>query len=200
MSPEDDKYNTDNPQYIFKTHPKEIVSIIDLRFDLDNPNEMDEESLKSLDYSMDKWGYIDPIVIDQDNMIANGEHRVKVLQDKGIQQLEVIRYKFKNDNERKLFRQTMNKLKGRHNLEKDVIEMSLLSDADELNELSKLIGVNEAALNYVVDQHKGILDELEAINNTTMSSGNKNRNNDEEQNELDDIETKNKCPKCHYTW
>ena len=134
-----------------KKHPIETIKLKDIRFDPNNPNEMADQRFESLEYSLDKWGYIDPIVIDSNNLVANGEHRVKALLNKGVEEIEVIRYDFKNDEERKLFRQTMNKLHGEHSLKKDISELELLYGYNP-NELKSLLGFDETGLDLLRQQ------------------------------------------------
>ena len=87
---------------------------------------------QSLNYSLEKWGYLDRIVIDQNNVVANGEHRARSLIKQGVEEAEVIRYNFKNDRERRLFRQSFNKLHGEHEPELDRQDiLAIISNSDD---------------------------------------------------------------------
>lgn len=175
--------NNDN-SFTLKTPERIVVNVKDLKFDKDNPNQMSNEKFESLDYSFEKWGYIDPIVVDsKTNLIANGEHRAKVLLQRGVGEVEVIHYDFKNDFERRLFRQSMNKIHGEHDLERDINEMELLLGYNPI-ELQSLLSFDERGLDLMRQQ----LAEESIVEPT------------KEQNEKEQVEfeavTKHTCPLC----
>lgn len=128
----------------------ETVKIEDIRFDADNPNEMNDLQMQALDQSFEKWGYVDPIVIDQNNVVANGEHRVKILEAKGYTEIPVLRFEFANDMDRRLFRQTFNKLHGSHNKVKDAQELYALMQAGQMSMLSQLIAQDEQQIQAIM--------------------------------------------------
>lgn len=135
-----------------KKYSIETVKVRDIRFDKDNPNNMTDQKLKQLDYSIGKFEYGGSlIVIDQNNMIADGEHRTRVLLDRGVDEVEVARYHFRNDQERRLFRQARNKVHGEHDLQRDLDELTLLMDYDP-NELDKLLSFGDVELDELRQQ------------------------------------------------
>lgn len=180
---------------ILKSYPREIVDLHNIQFDDDNPNEMTETELQSLDFSMEKWGYIDPIVIDQNYKIANGEHRAKVLLERGNSLVEVIKYNFADDNERRLFRQTMNKLKGQHNLKKDIPEMEMLLRNNSID-LKGLLNFDEQALNSL---RKRAAEEENALQKLLKPE---KEDDIVIPNQIIDKELKtiHTCPKCGYVY
>src|SRR5580765_8532791 len=92
----------------------------------DNPNEMTEERLESLKHSLTTFEYIQPIIIDQNNNIVDGNHRWKAMMqmdDVGVaDEINVVRVNLETEEDLKLLSQTMNKLRGSHNLKKDISE------------------------------------------------------------------------------
>lgn len=180
-----------------KKHQLETVKLKDLKFDPQNPNEMSSEQVESLEYSLDKFGYVAPIVIDSDNLVANGEHRARALLNKGVDEIEVIRYDFKNDEERRLFRQTMNKLHGEHSLKRDISEMEHLMGYNP-DELQSLLGFDESGLDILrqqlVEQDTQVLDSIEQQQQQQQQEA--------EQPEKRDVEfkasLKHQCPSCGF--
>lgn len=113
----------------------EHVPISKIQLDLDNPNEMSEEQFNSLKEAMKKFGYLTPIVLDQDYKIADGEHRYLVYKELGRETIPAYVLDLR-DTDRRLLRQIMNKVKGTHDPKLDEEEFKrLLKEltADEIN-------------------------------------------------------------------
>lgn len=62
----------------------------DLKFWDKNPNEMDIAEFEALKQSMEKFGFIEPIVIDEKGRIIGGNHRATVIYQMGGDKAEVI--------------------------------------------------------------------------------------------------------------
>jgi 16S rRNA G966 N2-methylase RsmD len=122
------------------------VKIADLVFDDTNPNQMSQEQMQGLRKSMERFGYLTPIVIDQDNKIADGEHRVLVYKEHKKDEIPAIRYHFSDDVERRIMRQTMNKLHGEHHVIKDAEELAIIYEANRFSDLSSLVAKKEETL------------------------------------------------------
>ena len=54
-----------------------------------NPRQLTEKQAKDLSKSLEKFDLADPIVINQNNRIIGGHQRIKILQQKGIQEVDV---------------------------------------------------------------------------------------------------------------
>lgn len=177
----------------------EIVDINTLTPRKGNPNEFTEDLTKSLDYSIDKFGFLQPLVINQDGIIVDGFHRYDVLREKGIEQVRVSRVFTKNEEELKLLSQALNKIRGQHNLKRDISEMEILMGYNP-DELQSLLGFDETGLDLM--RQKAAQEELEILNlpNNNNKKNLDSNNDDLEQNELGEIITNNKCPKCNYEW
>lgn len=164
-----------------RQHKLETVDISTIKFDESNPNQLNKEQMTGLEKSMNRFGYLTPIIIDQNGKIADGEHRVLVYKQLGITKIPAYRIELKNDVERRILRQVMNKLRGEHELAKDTQEIIKIIEAGQLNDLSMLLAQKAESFQYMMDQY--------------------NKNRDEFQDAISkNIETNNKCPQCGYEW
>jgi DNA modification methylase len=108
---------------MIKNHQVVMIKVSDVKTDGDNPNEMTPEIEERLSRSMTTWGNTQPIVVDKKTMIiADGEHRLQEYNKKGETQIPAILVEFKNDAERRAYRQAANKIKGTHLPERDAAE------------------------------------------------------------------------------
>lgn len=107
----------------------EIVKIADLVFDPFNTNTMTDHQMKGLRDSMKQFGFLKDIVIDQDNVVIDGEHRVKVYKEFGKKEIGAKR-KHVTETQRRLLRQVMNKLHGQPDKERDAMDLQYL-EGDE---------------------------------------------------------------------
>jgi len=120
-----------------------LVPVKEIKRDPSNPNIMKPEQMAALERSMLSFGDVVPIILDQNKMIADGEHRLDILMKYGFQQVPCFIVNLKTDEERRMLRQVMNKLHGSHDPEKDVQEIRQLYDKELLPELSKLLAKDE---------------------------------------------------------
>jgi len=164
----------------------ETISMKDLDIRRNNPNRMSDERFESLQYSMEKFDYVSPIMVNQDNIIVDGAHRYNALKEMGADQVDVVRVFTKNEEELKLLSQTMNKLRGEHDLKEDISEMELLMGYNPI-ELQSLLGFDETGLDLM---RQRAASEQEQISNM----------NSIDKNEKEDVEfkasLKHQCPNC----
>jgi ParB-like chromosome segregation protein Spo0J len=116
----------------------ERVKISDLRFDQDNPNRLSLAQLDRLKASIKRWGDIVPIVTNSELLVADGAQRVEAMKELGMTECSVIRLPMK-DVDRRLLRQVLNKLRGKHNKELDSAEYLRIVDQGEKEELKALL-------------------------------------------------------------
>ena len=95
--------------------PAELVDLQKLRVDGENPNKMSARQFKALKKSVQRWGFIVPIITNKDYLVADGEHRLRAAKDLGMKQVSVVRLPV-DDVDRRLLRQVMNKIRGEHDL------------------------------------------------------------------------------------
>jgi ParB-like chromosome segregation protein Spo0J len=115
-----------------------MVSLDKIKLDPTNPNVMSDEQMEGLRESMRRFGYLEPVIVDQDYLVADGEHRLTVYREFGRQDVPCYVLDLK-DEERRLLRQTMNKLRGSHDIQRDAAELKVLFDGDRLDDLAKLV-------------------------------------------------------------
>ncbi len=133
-----------------KTYEVEMVDVKLIKLDPTNPNEVDEQKMEGLRLMMKKKGMLQPIIVDQDNLMCDGEHRFKVFKEFGTKKIPCYRLTL-TDSERRLLRQTMNKLRGAHNPREDAEDLIKLSKELGLQDLSKYLGQEEKQLADFMD-------------------------------------------------
>ena len=114
------------------------IPISSIKFDKTNPNTMSDEQMDALSKGMEKFGYLAPVVLNQDMEVLDGEHRAKAyakLGEKNIPAYVINVDKFDG----KMLRQIMNKLHGEHDTKKDSLEYQILEQAGKLDEFSELL-------------------------------------------------------------
>jgi ParB-like chromosome segregation protein Spo0J len=116
----------------------ERVKISDLKFDQDNPNRMSRAQLDRLKASIKKWGDIVPVVTNSELLVADGQQRVTAMRELGMTECSVIRLPVK-DVDRRLLRQVLNKLRGKHNKELDSAEYLRILEQGEREDLKALL-------------------------------------------------------------
>lgn len=117
----------------------EKININKIKVDVDNPNKMTEAQFESLKKTIEKYGYLVPIIVDKDFNIADGEHRYLAYKEMGMKEIPAYVLDIK-DPDRRLLRQIMNKLKGEHDFEKDKDDFKILTEKLSSEEMEKLIG------------------------------------------------------------
>lgn len=68
-----------------------------------NPRNNDK-AIEPVMNSIRKFGYVSPIIIDEENMILAGHTRIKALREMGIEEVDVIRLRGLSPEERKSYR------------------------------------------------------------------------------------------------
>ncbi len=116
----------------------ERVKISDLKFDQDNPDRMSLAQLDRLKASIRRWGDIVPVVTNSEFLVADGQQRVTAMKELGMTECSVIRLPVK-DVDRRLLRQVLNKLRGKHNRELDSAEYLRIVEDGEREELKALL-------------------------------------------------------------
>jgi ParB-like chromosome segregation protein Spo0J len=116
----------------------EKVKISDLKFDQDNPNRLSLAQLDRLKASIKRWGDIVPVVTNNELLVADGQQRVTVMKELGMTECSVIRLPIK-DVDRRLLRQVLNKLRGKHNKELDSAEYLRIIEQGGKEDLKALL-------------------------------------------------------------
>lgn len=103
----------------------EYIDPSELKTDGSNPNAMTKPQLKRLELSIQKYGFIVPIVTNHDLLVADGEQRLTIALKLKLKKVPVIRLPVE-DVDRRMLRQILNKLKGQHDILKDALEFDLM--------------------------------------------------------------------------
>ena len=128
-----------------------------------NLKELDSEYQK-IKRSIEEFGYVDPIIINSDNTVIGGHQRLKVLQDLGYSEVEVVRINLDKTKEKAL-NIALNKISGEWDLTKldDLLQELKLDDFDieltgfDLSELDDLFPAEEKEI--VEDDYESELPE-----------------------------------------
>jgi hypothetical protein len=109
-----------------------------LKSDESNPNRMSLKQQEQVWSSLKKHGWIYPIVTDLQGVFSDGEQRVDVCKSHGEFFAPVLRLSL-SDVQRRLLRQTLNKLKGKHSRELDEADYKRIIEAGEKEDLQALL-------------------------------------------------------------
>lgn len=123
-----------------KDYPLITLNVSDIKKDPTNPNNMTLEQINGLEKSIVNFGRLKYIVVDQDNILIDGEHRLEVEKANGTQNVQVIQVPVKNEIERKMMRETLNQLHGEYDKQKQSSELLAIFENQRLDELAELLG------------------------------------------------------------
>jgi len=129
--------------------PVELVSIEELKVDKQNPNKMSKEQLAALRHSIERFGFIIPIITNKELLIADGEQRYTVGKDLGLKQVPVVRLPVE-DVDRRTLRQVLNKLKGKHDPRLDALEFQRIIQEGGRDNLKALLNVSDQAITVML--------------------------------------------------
>jgi hypothetical protein len=122
--------------------PGAYVSLLEdirlLKSDQNNPNKMSNKQKAEVWKSLQEYGWIYPVVTDLQGVFGDGEQRVQVCKDHGEFFAPVLRLSL-SDPKRRLLRQRLNKLKGKHNRQLDEADYKRIMDAGEKADLEALL-------------------------------------------------------------
>jgi ParB-like chromosome segregation protein Spo0J len=129
----------------------ETVKLSELKTDGENPNKMGKEQLERLKASIENWGFIVPIITNKDLLIADGEQRYTAAKALGMTEVSVIRLPIE-DVDRRLLRQVLNKLKGKHEKELDQLEYERIIQAGKEEDLKYLLMLSDDKLSGFLNE------------------------------------------------
>jgi hypothetical protein len=113
-----------------------------LTADQNNPNRTTVKQQEQIWRSLQKYGWAYPIITNKDGVFADGEQRAEVCKQHGEFYAPVLRLPV-SDVDRRMLRQILNKLKGKHNKELDsaeYIRILQLGEKDDLKALLESVG------------------------------------------------------------
>ncbi len=109
-----------------------------LRSDENNPNKMTIKQKEQIWSSLQRFGWTYPIITNKDGVFADGEQRASVSTEHGEFFAPVLRLPV-SDVDRRMLRQILNKLKGKHNKQLDGAEYMRIAAAGEKDFLKALL-------------------------------------------------------------
>jgi ParB-like chromosome segregation protein Spo0J len=123
----------------------ELVDVFALKTDGQNPNRMSDKQHAALKESIQRYGFIIPIITNKDLLIADGEQRLHIAKLLAMKTVPVIRLPVE-DVDRRLVRQVLNKLRGEHEPELDAEEFQRIIDAGHEDDLKKLLALSDQSV------------------------------------------------------
>ena len=109
-----------------------------LSADQQNPNRTTINQQEQIWRSLQKYGWAYPIITNKDGVYADGEQRAEVCLQHGEFYAPVLRLPV-SDVDRRMLRQILNKLKGKHNRELDAAEYMRIIEQGEKDGLKALL-------------------------------------------------------------
>src|SRR3990170_7486804 len=114
-----------------------------LQFDQNNPNRTTIRQQDQIWSSLQKYGWAYPIITNKDGVYADGEQRAEVCLQHSEFYAPVLRLPV-SDVDRRMLRQILNKLKGKHSKELDEAEyIRILQQGEEEYLKALLLSVGE---------------------------------------------------------
>src|SRR3989304_4527833 len=116
-----------------------------LSADQNNPNRTTVKQQEQIWRSLQKYGWAYPIITNKDGTYADGEQRAEICKQHGEFFAPVLHLPV-SDVDRRMLRQILNKLKGKHNKELDVAEYLRIMEQGEKDYLKALLAAVGAKL------------------------------------------------------
>lgn len=124
-----------------------------LQSDNQNPNRTTIKQQEQIWNSLKKYGWAYPIIVNKDGVYCDGEQRAEVCKKHNEFWVPVLRLSV-TDVDRRMLRQILNKLKGRHNKDLDAAEFKRIAELGEKESLKALLASVGERLPYDIDDKK----------------------------------------------
>ena len=124
-----------------------------LSADQNNPNRTTIKQQEQIWKSLQKYGWAYPIITNKDGVYADGEQRAEVCKQHGEYFVPVLRLPV-SEVDRRMLRQILNKLKGKHNRELDEAEYIRIIQQGEKPALKALLESIGERLPETVDERQ----------------------------------------------
>ena len=132
-----------------KLYTVKVDDLIDADY---NPNVMEERDFENLENSIDRYGYIEPIIVNRrNNVIVGGHHRLRALKKKGVKEVDII-YVDLDESDEKRLNIALNRISGYWDIDKleEVVNDLMADDPSLIDftglsefELDSMFGVEE---------------------------------------------------------
>lgn len=143
----------------------EWVDPKELKVDGENPNKMTDKEKESLWSNIQRFGWNMPIITDKKLLVADGEQKLIVALEHKLPKVPILKKEL-SDNERRIIRQSMNKLRGSHDDLLDAAEYKRILENIGLEELTSLTAISEQeVLNLINSMDKDSQEIVEKVKN-----------------------------------
>jgi ABC-type transport system involved in cytochrome c biogenesis ATPase subunit len=145
--------------------PTELVDVDRLKVDRQNPNVMSVRQFEALKKSIQRWGFVVPIITNRDYLVADGEHRLRAAKDLSLKQVNVVRLPV-DEVDRRLIRQVMNKIRGEHDVFLDAEEYYQILSEGSRDLIKQLLNENDLRIDNLLKLREPQVysdDDLKAI-------------------------------------
>jgi hypothetical protein len=115
-----------------------LEDVRQLKSDENNPNRMSLKQQEQVWRSLQKYGWTYPIITNKDGVFADGEQRAQVCKTHSEFFAPVLRLPV-SDVDRRILRQILNKLKGKHSRELDEADYKRIIEVGEKKDLQALL-------------------------------------------------------------
>tara|TARA_R110002020_G_scaffold106714_1_gene248236 strand:+ start:289 stop:1020 length:732 start_codon:yes stop_codon:yes gene_type:complete len=122
------------------------VKITDLKLADYNPRRLTTKQYNDLKSSLEKFGLVDPIIVNSDNTVIGGHQRLKIIKELGATEVPTVRLNLSKEDEKEL-NIRLNKNTGEFDL--DILANNF--DIDELKDW----GFKEIELGFNIDKING---------------------------------------------
>lgn len=102
----------------------EMKRVDDIKEYENNPRRNDK-AVKAVTKSVQKFGYVNPIIVDEEGVILAGHTRIKALKQTGAEEVEVITVTHLTDQEKKSFRIADNRTHDFSEFDGDLLEAEM---------------------------------------------------------------------------
>ena len=137
--------------------PKAYLTLIEdlrlLKSDEQNPNQTTINQQKQIWSSLKKYGWTYPIITNKEGLYADGEQRADVCKQHGEFYAPVLRLPI-TDVDRRMLRQILNKLRGKHDKKLDAAEfVRIIQQGQEEDLKAILASVDEKLPEELIEDH-----------------------------------------------
>lgn len=131
-------------------------SIHDIKPDYSNSNRLSDQKFSALLSSIERYNFVYPLVIDQDNIIVDGYHRYLAYRQKQYKEIPIIKVEISSQEDRIKLRHILNQLHGEPEAEKLGLELIKLTErnARELEDFARLTASDYTTIQKLLEDTK----------------------------------------------
>jgi len=172
------------------------VSVEALKIDNENPNRLSPRRFEALKKSIQRFGFVVPIITNRDLLVADGEHRLKAAKALGMKQVSVVRLPV-DEVDRRLIRQVMNKIRGEHDLFLDAEEYYRIVSEDQRDLLRSLLNESDVRIDNLLKLREPLEDNEDELRRIAEKFKTKVESNELDR-EWENVQTKEPLRlECH---